>query len=283
MAAPMRKPVVPPLKVVTEWSGGRREYDFAAKFRIGRLGDCEVCIPDEHVSRAHAEISFEDGQWCIRDLNSSNGIYVGDQKFKLITVVENVSIRLGIEGPKVTLTAIAPAAQPAPADGSETMLARYMDRYFGKTRANEPVGQHTMFVRQAFAKVQKKQKRNFAAIIAVLGVCIAAAGAYAWYEHRELQKQRAAAEALFYSMKALDVDIAKVERMVSDSNNQNAVDVMHDDLARRREMEKNYEQMLTALHFYDPKMTEQQKLIMRVARIFGECELNMPPDFVSEV
>ena len=283
MAAPIRKPVVPPLKVLVEWSGGRREYDFAGKFRIGRLGDCEVCIPDEHVSRAHAEISFEDGQWCIRDLNSSNGIYVGDQKFKLITVVENVSIRLGIQGPKVTLTAITPAPQPAQADGNETVLARYMDRYFGKTHANEPVGQHTMFMRQAYAKVQKKQKRYFAAIIAVLGVCIAAAGAYGWYEHRELQKQRAAAEALFYSMKALDVDIAKVERMVSDSNNQNAVDVMHDDLARRREMERNYEQMLTALHFYDPKMTEQQKLIMRVARIFGECELNMPPDFVSEV
>lgn len=30
-------------------------------------------------------------------------------------------------------------------------------------------------------------------------------------------------------------------------------------------------------------MTEQQRLIIRAARIFGECELNMPPDFVSEV
>ena len=47
---------------------------------------------------------------------------------------------------------------------------------------------------------------------------------------------------------------AGVEDWLSDSNNQNTVDVMHDDLARRREMKKNYEQMLTALHFYDPKM-----------------------------
>ena len=30
-------------------------------------------------------------------------------------------------------------------------------------------------------------------------------------------------------------------------------------------------------------MTEQERLVLRVARIFGECELNMPPDFVAEV
>ncbi len=30
-------------------------------------------------------------------------------------------------------------------------------------------------------------------------------------------------------------------------------------------------------------MTEQERLVLRVARIFGECELDMPPDFVVEV
>jgi hypothetical protein len=30
-------------------------------------------------------------------------------------------------------------------------------------------------------------------------------------------------------------------------------------------------------------MTEQQKIMLRVSRIFGECELDMPPDFEAEV
>ena len=283
MAAPMRKPVIPPLKVVVEWSGNRQEYDFTDKFRIGRLDDCAVCIADEHVSRAHAEISFEEGAWCIRDLNSSNGIYVGDQKFKLITVVESVAVRLGVRGPQVTLTTMSATPQPVQPFGSETMLARYVNRYFGKVSADEPAGQHTMFVRQAFAKVQKKQKRNFAAIVAVLGVCLAAAGAYAWYEHYELSKQRAIAEQLFYDMKALDVNIARLEGMVNASSNKDAAAVMHDEVVRRQKMEETYNQFLRSLHVYDAKMTEQQRLIIRVARIFGECELNMPPDFISEV
>jgi membrane-bound lytic murein transglycosylase D len=283
MAAPIKQPVPPPLNVVVEWAGGRREYDLNDTFRIGRLEDCAVCIKDEHVSRAHAEICFEDGSWCVRDLNSSNGIYVGDQRFKFITIVQTASIRLGIEGPRVTLTVaepVSPGLQPA---GSDTMLARYMDRYFGKTRADEPVGQHTMFLRQAYAKVQKKQKRNFAWIVAALLACLIGAGGYALYEHQQLKKQRAIAEALFYQMKAIDVDIAKLERMVNDSNSQRAAEVMRAEEDRRRQMEKNYNQFLDSLHFYDSKMTEQQRLIIRVARIFGECELNMPPDFVSEV
>ena len=30
-------------------------------------------------------------------------------------------------------------------------------------------------------------------------------------------------------------------------------------------------------------MTEKQRLLLRVARIFGECELDMPPDFEAEI
>jgi len=53
--------------------------------------------------------------------------------------------------------------------------------------------------------------------------------------------------------------------------------------ARRKQMQTNYDQFLATLRIYDPKTTEQHRLIMRVARIFGECELDMPRDFESEV
>jgi hypothetical protein len=48
-------------------------------------------------------------------------------------------------------------------------------------------------------------------------------------------------------------------------------------------MQTNYDQYLAALHVYDRKMTEQQRIMLRVARIFGECELDMPRDFEAEV
>jgi len=53
--------------------------------------------------------------------------------------------------------------------------------------------------------------------------------------------------------------------------------------SQRAEMEKNYDQYLSTLHVYDRKMSEQQRLELRIARIFGECELDMPPDFDKEI
>ena len=147
---------------------------------------------------------------------------------------------------------------------------------------NQPVNTPCSSAR-AFAQVQTRQKRKYGMIIVVLVCCILAAGTYAVYEHRELKRQRAMAEEIFYSMKSLDVDIANLERMVQDSNSQQGTDVLQKYESRRKQMQKNYDQFLATLHVYNPKMTEQERLIMRVARIFGECELDMPPDFMAEV
>jgi pSer/pThr/pTyr-binding forkhead associated (FHA) protein len=41
---------------------------------------CEVCIADAHASRRHAQVAFTRGQWWIRDLQSSNGLFVNDER-----------------------------------------------------------------------------------------------------------------------------------------------------------------------------------------------------------
>ena len=140
-----------------------------------------------------------------------------------------------------------------------------------------------MFVRKAFAKVQTKQKRRYGLFIGLLALCLIAAGAYAFILHQQVKRQKAMAEDLFYAMKSLDVDIANLERAVASSNNQQEAEVIRKYEQRRKEMEHNYDRFLATLHVYNPKMTEQERLILRVARIFGECELDMPPDFVAEV
>lgn len=285
MAALKGQTLSPPSLSVTVGSTAevRREFHFTKPFRIGREPDCEVCIPNEYVSRHHVNVLFENGVWWIVDLDSSNGIYVGDQRFKRISVVREITIRLGIKGPEVALEIDQEQPKEKPTAGSETIVSRYVDRYFGKAKADESIGEHTRFVRQAFARVQTRQKRKYGIVIAILVSCFLGVGGYAYYEYRELKKQRAMAEDLFYSMKSLDVDIANLERMIQDSNSRQGSDVLQKYESRRNQMQRNYDQFLATLHVYNPRMTEQQRLIMRVARIFGECELDMPPDFMAEV
>ncbi len=262
---------------------------FDKPFQIGRVDECDVTIKNDYVSRKHAEVFLQEGDWWVKDLGSSNGIFVAGQRVELTRVGQGVKIRLGVEGPFVDLEterpkpeSLAKAAVPA-APGENTIVSRYADHYFGKGAANAPAGEHTMYVRQAFAKVQAKQQRKYGKIMAALGIAILAAAGYAFYEHQQVAHQRALAENIFYTMKSLDVDIANLQQVVLNSHDQGEVAQIQKFNTRREQLEKNYDEFLSTLHIYDPKLTPQEQLILRVARIFGECELNMPHDFVTEI
>lgn len=43
---------------------------------VGRRETCDICMKFPNVSGLHAELSFREGYWFIRDLNSTNGIKV---------------------------------------------------------------------------------------------------------------------------------------------------------------------------------------------------------------
>jgi hypothetical protein len=291
----------------------RQNFRFLKSFRIGRVEDCEVCIKSEYVSRAHAEVVFENGQWWVRDLNSSNGIFVGGQRVQTAAVGQSIIVRLGIAGPVVFLGVQPKPAEPKPPapkppapkppepnlpepkppeqkrseqkipTASEAKMAHYTERYFGNLAPGEPVGEHTAMVRMVFQQVQTKQKRKYGKIMAILGLAVFAAGGYALYLHLQVRKQTAMAQDLFYGIKAMDLDIANVENLVLDSNSKQGREEIRKYQSRRTEMLKSYDQFLSSLHVYNTKMTEQRRLILRIARIFGECELAMPPEFATEI
>lgn len=49
---------------------------------IGRQADNDICIPEQHVSRQHAVISYRDGIFVITDSGSANGTFVNDAQIK---------------------------------------------------------------------------------------------------------------------------------------------------------------------------------------------------------
>lgn len=50
-------------------------------YRIGRMGDTDLCLPDDSVSRCHAELTrTAEGSYTIKDLNSSNGTYLNGSR-----------------------------------------------------------------------------------------------------------------------------------------------------------------------------------------------------------
>jgi hypothetical protein len=195
-----------------------------------------------------------------------------------IDVTDSLTIRLGSAGPEVSFE-IQRTAPALPSESTEL----YVARYFSKASESESVGEHTRMIRRAFHQAQTKQKRKYHGMLLLLLLVAAGVGAYAFYQHRHIRQQTSMAKDIFYTMKALDVDMANVEKLVLETQNRTGLEQVKQYQSRRRQMERSYDRFLSALRVYDPKMTEEQRLVLRVARIFGECELAMPSGFMQEV
>lgn len=239
-------------------------------------------VQNNFVSRYQAEVVFDNGEWKVRDLGSSNGIFAGGVRVQEVPIPGAATIRLGIEGPFVSFEVEKPKPAPPPNPALDS-TAMYAARYFKQPAAGETVGEHTQMIRRAFVQVKKKETRKYKGALIVLTVAVAAIGGYAYYQHVHIAQQTATAKEIFYTMKSLQVDLANVENLVRDSESKQGAEQIKKYQIRQKEMERSYDRFLTSLRIYDPKMTEEQRLILRVARIFGECELDMPPGFVTEV
>jgi diguanylate cyclase (GGDEF)-like protein len=67
----------------------------AAKMKIGRDPSCQIQLDDPHVSRNHAEILTSEGGLVLRDLGSTNGVFVNGKKITEITLHDGDKLLIG--------------------------------------------------------------------------------------------------------------------------------------------------------------------------------------------
>jgi pSer/pThr/pTyr-binding forkhead associated (FHA) protein len=58
-----------------------------SEITIGRDPACECPVEDETVSARHARLSYHHNQWWLEDLNSTNGVFLNQEKLDMQTVV----------------------------------------------------------------------------------------------------------------------------------------------------------------------------------------------------
>lgn len=291
MSARGQTPAAPRVPVLHVRTPDGYEFRFTRPFHIGRGDDCEVRIQDGQVSRKHLRVSFDDGQWSLCDLQSGNGVFLDDQRVLTAIIDRDVTISLGQHGPALQLSvgSMRPTAGSSPATMAGTperetvLLQQYRERYFESSSDEGPVGQRTMVIRKAYRQLHRRQRRLYVVIVALFAIAAIVAGSYAYYGHRQLGRQKQVALDLFYTMKALDLDIANLERIVAASKNTEVEDQIKQYRQRRRQLEADYDQFLSNIGPYSRPLTEQERLILKVTRMFGECELAAPPEYIDEV
>ena len=86
-------------------------HETETKIFIGRSTDCKVCIPVRWISRQHALLSRQGGQFMLEDAGSKNGVFVNGQRvIKPPPLVDGDAIQLapGLELLYVDSEATAP-------------------------------------------------------------------------------------------------------------------------------------------------------------------------------
>ncbi len=260
-----------------------QERRFTETFNIGRHESCHLRLQDDDVSRNHVEVAFESGRWWIRDLMSTNGTYVDGAKITRVPLSRPTRIELGHEGPALLLAldTVTDLTKPHAQPERDLSLTQYAQQYLSD-QAPKPADTQMRKLHEAFRHVQKKQQRRYLAIIAVIFLLFLGAGGYAWHQRHKAKNQQALARELFYSMKTLELEISRLDRDVALAGNSNIVAARRN-RAKLDELNHNYDFFIDELGLYRNKMSEDEKIIFRLARKFGECEVDMPPDFVQEV
>ncbi|OGU72992.1 MAG: hypothetical protein A2V93_00745 [Ignavibacteria bacterium RBG_16_34_14] len=260
------------------------KYYFNNSFTIGRSDECSIQINDGLVSRVHVEVNFDNGKWWISDKHSSNGTFLNGNKIDRAELKNATTIQLGNNGPILLFTF---EEKDVPQSGiinqshQDPSLTKYIKHYFEEEKNEQQVGQHTKLMREAFKVVKKKQSSKYLKVIIAIAIIAVLFGAYSIYQLIKENEQKQLAETIFYDMKTLDLEIAALKENLAGSDDPTVIKALEKFDERRRQLEKNYEKLVDDLGVYN--LNEEDKLIVKTARIFGECEFAIPQGFINEV
>lgn len=295
---------------------------FSHAFTIGRDDDNDVVVDHEEVSRHHAEVAPDGDGWVLRDLGSTNGTLLGGALVEEAALSGRVTVRLGELGPELVLTveearprevarsrvergsrptrgapasteearatgrrrradsdrapAPPPRRPPTPEPDRPRSVTRFLARHFEAGGA-ERDDDDSALVRAAFERLHRERSRRHRMLVAVVGVVALtlAAAAGHWYL-RSRDAERIALD-VFYDMKALELAML---RDVADAGGRA---LPPQALARFAEMQRKYDALVASTGALERYSSPVDRLIVEVARRFGECEVDVPPGFVAEV
>ncbi len=255
---------------------------FDKPFTIGSDPVCDVAIDTRNVSPHHAQVVIEDNCWWLRAVEGSEGIYLDEKKVDAVPLATGVSLRLGKAGPALSFRIEQPAANDHLRLRGLHLPGPIRDVIRASTRIIS-IEEHKELVRKFIERAGKYERKKYQRYVAALIVLGLIGFSYAYYKHLQYEKLEARARDVFYQMKDLELGFRNLERTVLATGDTTAKAEMHQYWLKLTSLNSNYDQYVDELGIYRGTSDERKVTILRIARVFGECELDMPDGFVDEV
>jgi len=288
-APPSADSTLPPITVTVRVASGK---SYSRQFRdgvtIGRDEHCTVRLDHAAVSPVHAELYHDHAAWFVRDLGSATGTAVNGELVMDARLDGVAEIRIGHDGPVVRVepegalpTTSRGADVPARKPGTESLDE--IARHYFEDRPDHEAGEHTIMVRRAFQQVKKKQKRHYYGVISVVVLFLMVSVGIGIYQYQKLQKAQKVAVEIFYNMKTVGLEVSRIESLMVKTGDTAHLGEVTSRRKQLSDMERQYDKYLEETGVLEKNLSEEDRIIIRMARLFGECELNMPDGFRREV
>lgn len=246
---------------------------FHDRFRIGSDSQCDVVLADTDVSPVHAEVWFEKGSWRLKDLSHKGETFIDGQPVDTAELEGETQVLFGMGGQVLVLD-----VRKLP---DHTITPRLRQAF--KATGYVPMSEFRMASHRLLRRFLREQTRKYGKIIGALIIVALLAAGYAYMKHRQLEKQEALAQDVFYRMKEFELTLVRLEAISTDRGDSLGRSEIARSRATLQELSASYDRYIGELGVYSDKLDEADKQIYRVARIFGECELTMPKGFTDEV
>lgn len=122
--------IVPGMGHITvEWgvtSGAKLPIVPGQQIRLGRAEDNELSLPGAQVSRHHALVFWQDGEWRIRDLDSANGTLLDGRAISEAALTDGAHFVIGEFALRVALAGMPKPAESRALDALAAQESRIM-------------------------------------------------------------------------------------------------------------------------------------------------------------
>lgn len=279
---------------------------FSESFTIGRAQDNDISIPDVEVSRYHIQITRADDSWLIEDLKSKNGSFANDEKINTVVLTTPCELRLGNSEIHILIkeytvdTKIDAQLQLSldddltqiVSDKSRTLNSatklpskeEVFKRYLSDDNDNQ-AGEYTQIVREVIKADNQKRVRKYNSLILGVVVLLLGAIAFAFFQQNKISNSKELAINIFYDIKTLEVDLAGAEIELEKIKNTTLlleIEKKRKTLKRMRQHYAEYVEELGIINLSKPSKNKIDDLILKVARSFGERDINLPKGFIQE-
>lgn len=139
-------------------------------------------------------------------------------------------------------------------------------------------------VRKAFRDLRRRQRAVYVGLIGAVVLLLVAVGGFAWFQHQQLQQTARLANDIFYDMKELELQVVNLEVSIGEEASAELKAQVAESKRRLAAMRERYDAFVEKVQAARPvPLNSEDKLILHIARVFGETEVDVPDDFTAEV